>query len=1206
MADETSTNADAPTELKRVRPTLYVALGGTGKEVLLLLRRRILETLWNGHRVEKLDDFKVASFLYFDLFQGRAEEEKKTASGNAVEDPLSALVDLPKGDCIQTRMDTGKYLKGREIDRFPHVKEWLPAGDLRSIRAEDGAGQVRALSRLFFFDDVGKINDAINSKAIALLNNVSNSEALQRLGVEVEPQVQVIVVCSVAGGTGSGSFIDMGYLAKSMQSVKLDGVSLYAVLGGAFSDLNQRTRANSYAALMELDYCMGGNPSPPYVSRWTDTLENRAAYPYDNVYLVDSRNLGNQGTGDRGHLYRMIADVLFEDLRDPQLRGKKREDLVNQNTNYRLEPFSPPMPKDLEALSLAFSRAYSGVGQCTLTTDGRTQFDRDTAQAAHSMLTAFFRTEASDKVNTPQTGERDDLMRNALFLDRDSFFQDFPDFLHPRPSAIADTPLTGRILTTGQLDAVSDLRAELRGDFEQLRGALPNRSDWRGAVEQLRAKRERDILGDITQVAQFGPRMLMLQEQANRIYADWNKPDGLRTAFYARIDNAELGGIVYTQRLIQQIQDQINVEKDGFAARTARAAEQYDALAKSLIEGFYTRALENLSKAVKKNWLGTIDNDAIERCMQQLETSLFYYLQYKLRSAACAEAVKLLGNLVRLLGQPEARGQAGPSGILGEIEQGSQSVALTLHAIDQEIKVLDESVRGAGPMSQVIRGGRLEGSLRGDYAAWGREALSSQGGSRQMFERLKKAETRAEIINILRGVARERMRDRESQLPTVLQTLADMNEGDRNTLFGNAMLQALPWLNVDPQRMDPSFDGGMVSVFVSVENAAEMSDKFGDTLQRKLPPMYQNKRVSFVSSSVRGRMVIYAELTGLALTALVPMHDDWRRAYNEKNGKEERSPLHNDIDKARFRHPTAMSLQEMEQLAARVQLFLRGVLLGKLRRRADRDYEVDTSTNDTEDWLSIGSEQQIYLREFKSERRAALDRSLRQIEEQMTPLQLAAYVALLDYTASRVYPKRVVRRADGNEDRVGGLACVAVEQLRRATMARLQAQKAALPMAPEALVSALLRTVATWTDDIPGSRADTTPLEADPGRAEEKRTIAWERFTDAQLDALVVPKPAGPALPAASAPPPPLPRFHAAVNNQDTGPLDQTALEACARRGELDGRTLVWAPGMAGWVTAAEVPALAALLASLRAPPLRVVDSDAPPPLPFGNVAAGS
>ena len=262
MADEMSTNADASTELKRVRPTLYVALGGTGKEVLLRLRRRILETLWNGHRVEKLDDFKVASFLYFDLYQGKAEEEKKSASGTAVEDPLSALVDLPKGDCIQTRMDTSKYLKGREIDRFPHVKEWLPAGDLRSIRAEDGAGQVRALSRPVLLrrrrQDQRRDQQQVDRTAQQRLQQ--RGPAAARPGVE--PQVQVIVVCSVAGGTGSGSFIDMGYLAKSMQSVKLDGVSLYAVLGGAFfrpqpEDTRQQLRGADGTRLLH-----AGQPHP--------------------------------------------------------------------------------------------------------------------------------------------------------------------------------------------------------------------------------------------------------------------------------------------------------------------------------------------------------------------------------------------------------------------------------------------------------------------------------------------------------------------------------------------------------------------------------------------------------------------------------------------------------------------------------------------------------------------------------------------------------------------------------------------------------------------------------------------------------------------------------------------------------------------------------------------------------------------------------
>ncbi len=1209
---ETLLGAEAPKELKRIRPTLYVALGGTGKEVLLRLRRRILETLWNGHRVEKLDDFKVASFLYFDLYQGRAEEEKQTATNGEAEDPLSALVDLPKSDCIQKKMETGKYLKGREIDRYPHVKEWLPAGDLRSIRAEDGAGQVRALSRLFFFDDVANINDTITSKARGLLQNVSNSEALTRLGLEVEPQVQIIVICSVAGGTGSGSFIDMGYLAKSMQNPRPEQVSLYAILGGAFADLNEkRTLANSYAAMMELDHCMGGTPRPPYVDHWTDTIRNDAAYPFDNVYLVDSRNLGNQGTGERGHLYRMIADVLFEDLRDPQLRGKKREDLVNQNTNYRLEPYSPPMPRDLEALSFAYSRAYSGIGQCTLSTDGRTEFDIETAHAARQMLTGFFRMEADDKANTPQTGERDEFMRTFLFLDKSSFFQDFPAFLNPKPAAIGDLPLVGRILRNGSADTVSDLRAELRNDFEQVRGSLPNRQDWRAAIEQLRVKRERDILGDITQQNPFGPRLQTIREQAGRILTDWSRPDGLRTAFYARMDNAELGGIVYTIRLIQQIQDEIGVESDGFVTRMNRAVEQYDGHAKSLIEGFYTRALENLSKAAKKNWLGSIDADAIERCMQQLEASLFYYLQYKLRAAACLEAARLLGNLSRLLGHIEAApGRTGPAGILGEIEGGNHAVASTVRSIEQELKVLKDSIRGAGPMSQVIRGGTLVDPVRGDYAAWGREALSGQGGSRVLFEDLRKTDARARIINRLRGVARERMREQESRLPTVLQALQDLGEAERNTLFGAAMLQALPWLNVDPQRMGTSFDGSMVSVFISVENASEMAQRFGEMLQRKLPPLYQNKRVSFVSSPVRGRMVIYSELTGLALTALVPMHDDWRRAYNEKNGKEERSPLHNNEDKARFRHPTAMSLQEMESLGARVQLYLRGVLLGVLRRRGDRDYELDTSTNDTEDWLSIGSEQQIYLREFKAERRNTLDRTLRRIEEALTPLQCAAYVALLDYTAGRVYPKRVVRRADGNEDRVGGVACVAIEQLRRTMMAQLQQEKAGLRLPPEAAVSALLRTIASWTHEIPGSLADTTPLEADPGKAMEKRTIDWTRFADHQLEALVMPQAASvpPAFPATPVQPPPLPRFHLIIDSADSGPLDQSILEDLARRGELKPDTLVWNVTLPNWTPAHAVPALAALLSAPKPPAvpagLRAVEPT-PPPVPLRGSTAG-
>lgn len=50
MSDRTDTTAARPAalEVTRLRPTLFIALGGTGKEIALRLRRRILLHDWGG------------------------------------------------------------------------------------------------------------------------------------------------------------------------------------------------------------------------------------------------------------------------------------------------------------------------------------------------------------------------------------------------------------------------------------------------------------------------------------------------------------------------------------------------------------------------------------------------------------------------------------------------------------------------------------------------------------------------------------------------------------------------------------------------------------------------------------------------------------------------------------------------------------------------------------------------------------------------------------------------------------------------------------------------------------------------------------------------------------------------------------------------------------------------------------------------------
>ena len=69
--------------------------------------------------------------------------------------------------------------------------------------------------------------------------------------------------------------------------------------------------------------------------------------------------------------------------------------------------------------------------------------------------------------------------------------------------------------------------------------------------------------------------------------------------------------------------------------------------------------------------------------------------------------------------------------------------------------------------------------------------------------------------------------------------------------------------------------------------------------------------------------------------------------------------------------------------------------------------------------------------------------------------------------------------------------------------------------------------------------------------------------------------------------PPPLPTaaaFHVAINGQQAGPFDMSALQAHATSGSLKRDTLVWKAGMAQWAQASTVPELAALFANVPPP----------------------
>jgi hypothetical protein len=80
-----------------------------------------------------------------------------------------------------------------------------------------------------------------------------------------------------------------------------------------------------------------------------------------------------------------------------------------------------------------------------------------------------------------------------------------------------------------------------------------------------------------------------------------------------------------------------------------------------------------------------------------------------------------------------------------------------------------------------------------------------------------------------------------------------------------------------------------------------------------------------------------------------------------------------------------------------------------------------------------------------------------------------------------------------------------------------------------------------------------------------------------------------PVASASTAAPPPIPvaaSYYAVIEGKQTGPFDMQTLGSQASAGRLTQQTLVWTQGMAQWMPAGQISALAAIFANV------------PPPLP--------
>ena len=374
MAEALKGNKKTELTLTEVVPTLFIGLGGTGAEVLWRIRRKILSKVWhdeNGQPFElgSLEEFPFAQFLHIDT--DSCADSTSTSS-----DQLTARIRFKEEEKLVKKFDIDKYIKSDvDLAKYPMVQEWFPVSrdyiDGLSNDSNHAAWWIRPFSRLYFFDKYAEIKSAIRTKADHLLANVSPNEAQKRLGIRIEMgALKIVVVASTAGGTGSGMFLDMGYLSGIIGKQVASGyvtTNLVLWLPTGYASAN-RTRhlANTYAALMELETCM--RPGSRYIKGWNEygIIRDWPDVPYSDVYLVDTKNLAGAQSKDIKDVYDMVADSLFNELSMSEFSNRKRCVVVCKK-RHKVSPYLTRVDREIYGdMKLTFSRGYSSFGQATL------------------------------------------------------------------------------------------------------------------------------------------------------------------------------------------------------------------------------------------------------------------------------------------------------------------------------------------------------------------------------------------------------------------------------------------------------------------------------------------------------------------------------------------------------------------------------------------------------------------------------------------------------------------------------------------------------------------------------------------------------------------------------------------------------------------------------------------------------------------------
>jgi hypothetical protein len=279
------------------RPTVVIGLGGTGYNALLKLKKRFIDAYGSVP--------PIIRFLSIDTTEN-TEGTTRTATAST----HSPDAQLDHNETYVLQVGNPGNLVGNGTN--PHLDEWWPP-EIPTQAIIAGAGQVRARGRLALFARAGEVYARIR-RAVDDVRNIRNQKQMfaDQFQVSNRAGVEVHIVGSLAGGTGSGTFLDAAFMARDIigsdEQSNFTGVLLLPGIFTRYAGV-ALVKPNAYGALKEIEY-LSTTKTPFTVDYGMRRVEvNRP--PFDVLYLVDSINEQGRVVSEQNDLLTLIADGMY-------------------------------------------------------------------------------------------------------------------------------------------------------------------------------------------------------------------------------------------------------------------------------------------------------------------------------------------------------------------------------------------------------------------------------------------------------------------------------------------------------------------------------------------------------------------------------------------------------------------------------------------------------------------------------------------------------------------------------------------------------------------------------------------------------------------------------------------------------------------------------------------------------------------------------